>query len=240
MDKEAVSNRCLWDVTEMPAGSHWDRSRATEVRDPYEGSVEGYQLVGPHLRSMDLVSPSGADFKRYATGWEERYSVLIRDRRKSLTLFPVVSPTSFFSYKLPRPSRVTLSMFPVIGYYAAVEVRNIIVPNNFETTALGHDRRKALARLVDQDIKAYVEQGYPVFDNWQPFALPHNIGPNYFTVLTDPEGRILASLGASGSEPGLESEDPFSFYLFVVADLMALATKGSRLLLTAARKAAPK
>ena len=54
MDKEAVSNRCLWDVTEMPAGSHWDLSRATEVRDPYEGSVQGLQLVGPHPRSMDL------------------------------------------------------------------------------------------------------------------------------------------------------------------------------------------
>ena len=244
MDKEAVSNRCLWDVTEMPAGSHWDLSRATEVRDPYEGSVQGLQLVGPHPRSMDLVSPSGADFKRYATGWEERYSVLIRDRRKSLTLFPVVSPTSFFSYKLPRPSRVTLSMFPVIGHYGTVEVRNIIVPNKFETTARGPDRRKALERLLDQNIKAYVEQGYPAFGNWQPFALPHNRGPNFFTVLTDPEGRILAIIDAFGSEPGLESEDPISDLLMVV-ELLALAKAGTRAVFgiisrRAARKAAQK
>jgi len=135
-------------------------------------------------------------------------------------------------------------MFPVIGHYGTVEVLNIIVPNKFETTALGHDRRKALEQLLDQNIKAYVEQGYPAFGNWQPFALPHNRGPNFFTVLTDPEGRILAIIDAFGSEPGLESEDPISDLLMVV-ELLALAKAGTRAVFRiisrrAARKAAQK
>jgi hypothetical protein len=59
-------------------------------------------------------------------------------------------------------------------------------------------------------------------------------------VLTDPEGRILASLDASGSEPGLESEDPLS-YLLPAVDVLKLATKGSRLVFRmVSRRAAAK
>lgn len=65
--------------------------------------------------------------------------------------------------------------------------------------------------------------------DWGSFAQSHNIGPNFFKVLTDPEGRILANLGGFGAEPGLESEDPL-LYLMVVGDVIALSRAGGRMI----------
>jgi len=118
-------------------------------------------------------------------------------------------------------------MFPVIGHYGAVGVADILVRKQFATKALGHERTNVLKWLVDHGIEVSVKENYPVYGEWEPFALPHNIGPNFFTVLTDPEGRILAVLDAFGSEPGLESEDPLS-YLFIAVELVALAKAGAR------------
>jgi hypothetical protein len=80
---------------------------------------------------------------------------------------------------------------------------------------------------LDQGTGAYVEHGYPDAGDWGPFSDRNNIGPNNFTVLTDPEGLILACLDASGSEPGLESEDPLS-YLMVASALLDLLKVGGR------------
>jgi len=90
-------------------------------------------------------------------------------------------------------------MFPVIGHYGDVGVEHILVRKQFATKALGHERTNVLKWLVDHGIEVYVEENYPVYGEWERFALPHNIGPNFFTVLADPEGRILAVLRSEAS-----------------------------------------
>jgi fructose-specific component phosphotransferase system IIB-like protein len=67
----------------------------------------------------------------------------------------------------------------------------------------------------------------------------NNLGPNKFTVLTDPDGRILVILGAFGSEPGLVSEDPLS-YLAIAPALLDLMKVGGRLVLRMVSKRALK
>ena len=123
-----------------------------------------------------------------------------------------------------------------------MSVTEIIVLRKFATNTFGNDRRNALERLLDNDVEAYIEQGYPPYGDWGPFADSNNLGPNNFTVLTDPDGRILACLDAYASEPGLESEDPLS-YVMIAAALVELATVAGRIVLRmasqrAARKAA--
>ncbi len=231
MDREAVSNRSLWDVTKL-AGTAYetvgDNAKGRSVRVPMKDSVQGYQIVGSQLRAMDLSAPANHDFKGYATNWEQRYSALIPDRRARLTVVPVVSSQSFFSVKvLPQLGGGNLSMFPIVAHYGTVSVQDVIVLNKFATKTDSIERIKAFDRLLDQDVEAYVEESYPG-GGWGSFAEVNNIGPNRFTVLTDPEGRILARLGASGSEPGLESEDPISFLMAGIS-LLSLASKGGRL-----------
>ena len=232
MDEEAVLNRCLWDVTEMARSRYetvGDNARGRQVRVPFEDSVQGYQLIGSQLRPMDLSLRSSTDFRSYATRWEERYSALIPNRTARTTLVPVVSTKSFLSAKLPAQFGGTkLSLFPIVAHYGVVGVEDIIVLRKYATTMSSTERINALERLLDQGVEAYVEENYPG-GGWGPFAEYNNIGPNNFTVLTDPEGRILAILGASGSEPGLESEDPISYLMIGIA-LVGLATKGGRLI----------
>lgn len=247
MDREAASNRSLWDVTQL-AGTAYetvgDNARGRSVRVPFKDSVQGYQLVGNQLRAMDLSAPENHDFMGYATNWEQRYSALIPERRARLTLAPVVSSQSFYSVKLPPQfGGGNLSMFPIVGHYGTVLVQDVIVLKKFATKADSIERTKAFDRLLDQGVEAYVEESYPG-GGWGSFAEVNNIGPNRFAVLTDPEGRILARLGASGSEPGLESEDPISFLMAGIS-LLSLASKGGRLVFRlisrrAAAKAAQK
>jgi hypothetical protein len=51
----------------------------------------------------------------------------------------------------------TWTDFPVIAHHGTVSVDHIIVPRKFATTAVRDDRTNALRRLLDEDIKAYVE-----------------------------------------------------------------------------------
>jgi hypothetical protein len=158
-----------------------------------------------------------------------------------LKFVPVVSDKSRLSYNLPAQWGGASSAFPVIAHYGTARVSEIIVPRKYATTAFREDRRAALERLLDEGVEAYVEEGYPG-GSFGPFSDANNLGPNYFTVLTDPDGRILACLDAYGSEAGLESEDPLS-YLMVGSALLKLATAGGRVVFRlvsqrAARKAA--
>lgn len=231
MDRQATSNRCLWDVTQL-AGTRYesvgDVANARRIRAPMARSVQGYQIIGKQIRPVDLSSPSSNDFKGYATNWEQRYSAVIPDRRARLTLVPVVSNQAFASVQLPPQfGGGNLSMFPVVAHYGTVLVEDIIVLHKFATKAVGADRNRAFDQLLDQGVEAFVEEAYPG-GGWGSFTDSNNLGPNRFTVLTDPEGRILARLGSSGSEPGLESEDPISFLVMGVS-LLSLATKGGRL-----------
>lgn len=117
MDKEAVANRCLWNVTGLASSrceSVGDVACGRRVRVPYadtfyrqvsvlgisfrkqyEAPLRGYQWP---MRPMDFSRPSTADFKSYATRWEGRYSAIILDRTATLTLVPVVDATPFFSH----------------------------------------------------------------------------------------------------------------------------------------------
>jgi hypothetical protein len=230
MDKVATSNRCLWDVTQL-AHDEWvtvgDNAHGSRERVPFKDSIEGYQWLRPGLRPMELSSPGSADFNSYATRWEKRYSALISDRSAHLTFVPVVDQIPFFSTTLiPAFGGTTMSMFPVIAHYGTVHVSDIIVRRKFATDSVGRDRVKALESILDQDV-ASVEEGYPDAGDWGSFAQSHNIGPNFFKVLTDPEGRILANLGGFGAEPGLESEDPV-MTLLMIADGIALVRAGAR------------
>jgi len=136
----------------------------------------------------------------------------------------------------------TQYVYPVIAHYGTASCDEIIVPKKYATTLDLDGRRNALEQILDQDMEAYVERDYPPYGNWGPFAQRNNLGPNDFTVLTDPDGRILVILGAFGSEPGLESEDPLS-YLMVAPALLDIAKVGGRMVLRmvsqrAARRAA--
>jgi hypothetical protein len=247
MDKVATSNRCLWDVTKL-AHDEWvtvgDNAHGGSERVAFKDSIQGYQWLRPRLRPMDLSSGANADFDSYATSWERQYSAIISGRRAHMTFVPVVDQISFFSYTLPVAfGGTTMSMFPVIAHYGTVHVPNIIVRRKFATNSVGGEREKALESILDQDV-AYVAEGYPDAGDWGSFATQHNIGPNFFTVLTDPEGQILANLGGFGAERGLESENPL-IYLMVVRDVIALARTGGKMIFRmiarrAARRAASK
>jgi hypothetical protein len=231
MDNVTVSHRCLWDVTQL-ARNEWrtvgDNAHGRQVRVASKDSVQGYQWRTKQLRPMDLFSPSTADFTGYATRWERRYSVLSSERSGRLSFVPVVDHTAFFAYNLPLPAKFgggTMSSFPVVAHYGTVGVADIIVLQKYATTRVSTERVKALESILDQG-DAYVEEGYPG-GAWGPFAHWDNVGPNYFTVLTDLEGRILANLGSFGSERGLESEDPLDYIMLgqLTADLLKGAGK---------------
>jgi hypothetical protein len=243
MDNTAFFNRSVWDVTGL-AHDEWrtvgDNAHGRRVSVPLAGSIKGQMWFGSQLAPRDFRLRG--DFKTYATRWEQRYCVLIPDRTASLDFVPVVSDKSRVSYNLPSISGGTQYVYPVIAHHGTASVTEIIVPRKFATSTSLDERRNALESLLDQDVKAYVERGYPPYGDWGPFADSNNLGPNNFTVLTDPDGRILVILDAFGNEPGLESEDPLS-YLMVAPALLDLLKVGGRMVLRmasarAARKAA--
>jgi hypothetical protein len=244
MDDVAVLSRSLWDVTGLAHDECrrlGDNACARRVRVPAADSIQGHQWVGSHLLPREFW-PIG-DFNTYATRWEQRYSVLTPTRSR-LNFVPVVSDKSRLAYNVPAQLGGKWSAFPVIAHYGSAKVTDIIVLKKFATTVVSNGRRAALERLLDQGIEAYVEEGYPPYGDWGSFSDWNNIGPNYFTVLTDPDGRILACLDAYGSEPGLESEDPLS-YLAIGSAVVKLATAGGKVVFRmvsqrAARKAAQK
>jgi hypothetical protein len=243
MDNTAIFNRSVWDVTGL-AHDEWrtvgDNAHGRRVSMPLAGSIKGQLWLGSSLVPRDF-RPRG-DFKTYATRWEQRYSVLNPDRTGSLSFAPVVSDRSRVAYSLPPIVGGTQNVYPVIAHHGTASVTEIIVPRKFATNTSLDARRNALEDLLDEDIEAYVEQAYSPYGDWGPFAGSNNLGPNNFTVLTDPDGRILAILGAFGNEPGLESEDPLS-YLMVASALLDLVKVGGRVVLRmasqrAARRAA--
>jgi len=243
MDNTAIFNRSVWDVTGL-AHDEWrtvgDNAHGRSVSVPLAGSIKGQLWLGSQLAPRDF-RPRG-DFQTYATRWEQRYSVLIPDRTGKLDFVPVVSDRSRVSYNLPSIVGGTQNVYPVIAHYGTASVMEIVVTRKFATNTVLDDRRNALEGLLDEDVEAYVEWGYPRYGDWGPFADSNNVGPNNFTVLTDPDGRILAILGAFGNEPGLESEDPLS-YLAIAPALLDLLKVGGRVVLRmasqrAARKAA--
>jgi hypothetical protein len=225
MAEAVILNRCLWDVTGM-ARNKWvtvgDNAHGGRIRVPAEGSVSGYRWLASGLASIDGLPFS--DFNDYATRWEQRYSVL-NPKRSGLNFAPVVGDKSLVSFTFPITG--SWAALPIVAHYGTVRVKEIIVPRKFATSSVSGARRKDLERLLDRGIEAYVEQSYPNAGDWGPFAETNNIGPNDFTVLTDPDGLILACLNASGSEPGLESEDPLS-YIMLARGLLKLATTGGR------------
>jgi hypothetical protein len=235
------SDRCLWDVTGL-AREKWvtvgDNAHGGRERVSAPGSIRGYRW-NSRLAPIDCLP--NPNFKDYATNWEQRYSVLTPNRTSPPQKFaPVVSDKSRSSFNPPVGG--TWSAFPVVAHYGSTWCDDIIVLRKFATSSFGSERREALERLLDRGIEAYVERDYPDAGNWGPFAERNNIGPNHFTVLTDPEGLILACLDAYGAEPGLESEDPLS-YLMVATALLDLVKVGGRVALRmisqrAARKAA--
>ena len=231
MDNVAISNRSVWDVTGL-AHDEWrtvgDNAHGRRVSVPLARSIKGQLWLGPRLVQKDF-RPWG-DFKAYATSWEQRYSVLISDRTASLDFVPVVSDKSRVSFNLPSIFGGTQYVYPVIAHYGTASVTEIIVPRKFATDTDLAARRNALESLLDRDIEVYVEQGYPPYGDWGPFTQRNNLGPNDFTVLTDPDGRILVILDAFGNEPGLESEDPLS-YLMVAPALLDIVKVGGRMVL---------
>lgn len=227
MADAVVLNRCLWDVTGM-AREKWvtvgDNAHGGRVRVPAEGSVGGYRWLASGLTSIDALPFS--DFNDYATRWELRYSALNPKRTGSLKFAPVVGDKSLASFTFPMTGSWTA--LPIVAHYGTASVRDIIVPRKFATSSVSSQRRRDFERLLDQGIQAYVEHDYPNAGDWGPFTDTNNIGPNNFTVLTDPDGLVLACLDASGSEPGLESEDPLS-YILLARGVLTLATTGGRL-----------
>ena len=238
MDNTAIFNRSVWDVTGL-AHDEWrtvgDNAHGRRVSVRLAGSIKGQLWLGSQLAPRDF-RPRG-DFKTYATRWEQRYSVLISDRTGSLNFVPVVSDRSRVSYTLPTIFGGTQNVYPVIAHHGTASVTEIIVPRKFATNTSLDARRNGLEGLLDEDVEAYVEQGYPLYGDWGPFADSNNLGPNNFTVLTDPNGRILVILGAFGNEPGLESEDPLS-YLMIAPALLDLVKVGGRMVLRMASKRA--
>jgi len=241
MDYEAIANRSLLDAT-LWARQEWvtvgDNAHGGRARVPFQDSVQGFQLLPAQMRPLDLYHSPSTKFEDFATRWEKRYSLLFANRSTKMSLAPVVDQKPFYAYDYPVLGK--FAAYPVIGHIGRVLVENIIVQRKFATKNDGETRIKELRAILDQDI-AYVEEDYPNAGDWGSFANFNNVGPNYFELLIDPEGRILAILGAGGSEPGLVSEDPLS-YVMAGYGLVKLAAKGGRVVLKllaqrAARKA---
>jgi hypothetical protein len=244
MNTEAVVNRSLWDVTHL-AGSKCrvlgDQACGTRERVAFRNSVQGLQLLPQDLRRVDLISLG--NFPKYATDWEERYSVLVDDRTAKLEAIPVVDQTAFRFFQQPGVGKV--SLFPVVLHCAIVPVGSIIVPKQFAVERSSPDLADRLDGMLDQGLEAFVEENYPA-GKYSPIASWSNDGPNYFRVLTDPEGQILAILGSSGRETPLESEDPLTdalIYLQMGIIAISLAGFGRRFVVgvitrRAAKKAA--
>ncbi|WP_400766559.1 hypothetical protein [Methylosinus sporium] len=244
MDYEAIASRSLLDAT-LWARQEWvtvgDNAHGGRSRVPFQNSVQGFQLLPSQLRPLDLYRSPSTKFEDFATRWEKRYSLLFANRSTTMSLAPVVDRSPFYAYDYPIVGK--FAAYPVIGHYGIVPVENIIVRRNFATQNDREERVKDLQAILDHDI-AYVEEDYPNAGDWGPFARYNNLGPNYFELLIDPEGQILAIRGYGGSEPGLVSEDPLS-YVIAGYGLVKLATGGGRVLLKllakrAARKAAEK
>jgi hypothetical protein len=242
MDYEAIANRSLLDAT-LWARQEWetvgDNAHGGRVRVPFADSLQGFQLLPTQMRPLDLYRAQSTKFEDFATRWEKRYSLLFANRSTKMSLAPVVDQKPFYTYDYPILGK--FAAYPVIGHFGRVPVENIIVRRKFATENDSVRRIKDLRAILDQDI-AYVEEDYPNAGDWGPFAHFNNVGPNYFELLIDPEGQILAIQGSGGSEPGLESEDPLS-YVMAGYGLLKLATKGGRVVLKllaqrAARKAA--
>ncbi|WP_159726055.1 hypothetical protein [Methylosinus sp. Ce-a6] len=242
MDYEALSNRSLLDAT-LWARQEWvtvgDNAHGGRVRAPFLDSVQGFQLVPGQMRPLDLYRAPSTNFDGFATRWEKRYSILVANRSTKMSIAPVVDQKPFYAYDHPVLNK--FAAYPVVGHFGRVPVGNIIVRRKFATESDGERRTSDLQAILDQDI-AYVEEDYPNAGDWGPFAKYHNVGPNYFELLIDPDGVILAIQGSGGSEPGLESEDPLS-YVMAGYGLIKLATQGGRVVMKllakrAARKAA--
>jgi hypothetical protein len=186
-------------------------------------SIRGYQFIQSNLRQLDLAQ--WGDFSEYATRWEKRYSVLIDDKSSLMDAVPVVDHKIYSFLQLPIGK---VSMFPVIAHYVTVPVYDIIVAKRF-TVQRTEEAATQLSLILDQGMEAYVEENYPDAGNWAPLC-PHasNLGPNYYTVLVDPEGRIITVFNKFGAEKALISEDPL-FYVTVVALSLKLATAGARI-----------
>jgi hypothetical protein len=115
MENVTVSNRCLWDVTQL-ARNEWrtvgDNTHGRKERVAYKDSIQGYQWLTKQLRPMDLSSPSTADFTGNATTWERRYSVLSSEQSGRLSFVPVVDNRAlrvYFAGKLRRNQVVFIS-----------------------------------------------------------------------------------------------------------------------------------
>ena len=238
MDREVMKNRCLVDATQWrynACRTVGDNACGDREPERFRYALSGLQFLPAQLRPMDLYKPSTLDFSGAASRWEKLYSSVLPDRNSTLTMAPVVDGKAFVTAMSPIGP---LSWYPVIGYYGKVTHSDIIVPREYYTMRTDESAQQ-LARVMDAGVDAYVERGYPG-GSWVPLSPANSVYPIQFTVFTNIEGKIQAVLDTSGTEPGLESEDPLSYVAVGVA-LFKLATMGGRAILgVLARRAAAK
>ncbi len=234
MDYKTLYMRSLRDVTSAGKPEHYEcrtngdqacGRRVLVPHEPKDGSIQGFQWLPKHLRPMDLDRPWETDFSAYATQWEQRNSILVSSR-SGLVMAPVVDHNALLES----------GSFPVIAHYGAVTADEVIVRRKYASSVPAHDQ---LQLILDQDIVAYAERGYPDAGDWGPLGSYSSGNPVFFTVLTDLEGRILLNMGSFGSEAGLESVDPLD-YVMVGTILVDLAKIGGKLVLAMARKGVKK
>jgi hypothetical protein len=220
MDHQMLFHRSFWDVTDRATTKHnmWIGEQTYE-RVPVYGSEHGYKWLPKALRPIELIAKPNQAFRSYATGWEERCSILLTN---SGQFYPVVD------------QQETPSGLLVVGHYGEAAGNRIVVQRQYVKPNSASES-SWLGKVLDQGAEAYVvSQNYPDAGAWAPLQ-------SYFwryMVVTDLEGKVLANLGGHGPDQSIESIDPF-IYLGIGTLLVGLGTAvGKRLIRTMIRRAA--
>jgi hypothetical protein len=188
-------------------------SREVE-REAVKGSVQGTQMSGGLSRPLDLVAADS--FKRFATDWELRCSLLTGDGGFRY-MHPIVD-----SVAVSKNAFMNLPMFPVIGHYGLIRAELVSVP----TAALQKLAKErpgvfgippdALQVLLGWRVPCYVYDGGMPPDGADTLERGGVFSVN---VITNPMGRILRCPGGRPRDDSIEESDPSMF--FAVASLIA-------------------
>src|ERR1700686_3086608 len=81
MAEDTIIHRTLWDVTKLARPGYYQPDPILgppqKPRQPLEGSLSGYQIIGSVFRPVDLIKKPYQDFAKYATVWERYWSTLV-------------------------------------------------------------------------------------------------------------------------------------------------------------------
>ena len=212
MADDTIIHRTLWDVTKL-ARPGYDQPDPLfgpqhKPRQPLQGSLSGYQMIGSVSRSVDLLNKPYQDFSKYATVWERNWSTLVDNPDGINSFDPVVGPNDQFSLG-----------YSVVGHIGTVDGSQILVPRGY-----GGGGKPSLSQILDKGVPAFVSEYTHVWTStgdWEVFGATEE----RFTMLTSVDGTIVMLVAYD--VVGLVGEDPIMDIIVgkVLTDLGTYAVK---------------